>query len=117
MAIPMRAFDDLLEGVWCAYVIPTDIEHDSGFTVMNFVCEFEDEDKPPVRCGNYCDDIELDGNEFRVDCTLPDNIIRIHNRKLFSVSSDCSTITFSDGTGRFSKKRDWDNERISWDDL
>lgn len=103
MAIPMRQFDEFLDNVWCAYVIPTDKIHDSGFAVMNFVCEFHDEDKPPIRCGGYCDDIELDGKGFRIDCTLPDNIIRIHNNRLFSVSDDLSSITFSDGTGTFEK--------------
>ena len=94
LSIPKRKWDETLTDVLGVYVIPSGRKHDSGYACMDFVAEFADTTKPLVRFGGGCDDVCLDGAHFRVDCVHPSRILRIWNRRKFSVSSDVSSIYF-----------------------
>lgn len=94
LAVPKREWDTILTNVTGVYIIPSGRKHESGFACMDFVAEFENEEKPLIRFGGYCDDVVLEGKYFRVDCLYPSRIIHIWNRRGFTISSDLSSIYF-----------------------
>lgn len=94
LAIPHRPWDERLTGVRGAYVIPSRRKHESGWACMDFVAEFEDDNKPMVRFGGGCDDVTFIGTHFSMDCTYPKGVIHIWNRRGFTISSDLSSIHF-----------------------
>ena len=88
LAAPKREWDEVLcdvDGVW---VIPNRRKHESGWECMDFVASFKDKDKKPVRFGGYCDDAQLRGNGFHMDCDYPSGIIHIWNYSPFTITSD-----------------------------
>lgn len=93
LAIPCRKWDEELTGVEGVYVLPSRRKHDSGWACMDFVAEFAD-GRPMIRFGGGCDDVRFYGKGFRMDCTYPHGIIRIHARGTFTISSDLSSIDF-----------------------
>ena len=91
--IPMRNRNETLQNVTGVFVFPTKEVHDSGWMCMNFVAEFKDRD--PIRFGEYCDSIRFEGTHFKMDCQYPNGVIHIWNsNKNFSISDECSTISF-----------------------
>ena len=97
LAIPKREWDEVLHGVIGVWVIPNRRKHESGWECMDFVASFKDEDKKLVRFGGYCDDVELKGSNFRMDCDYPSGIIHIWSYYPFTITSDSSTIKFIEG--------------------
>lgn len=96
LAVPKRQWHHILLDVSGVYVIPSGRKHDSGYACMDFVAEFKDKEKPLVRFGGGCDDVSFEGTHFRMDCLHPSRIIRIWNKKGFIISSDVSSIIFTE---------------------
>ena len=96
LAVQKRKWYDVLTGVVGVYVLPSENMHDSGYSCMDFVAEFNDREKPLVRFGGGCDDVSFVGEHFRMDCLHPTGIIHIWNRYLFSISNDLSSIDFTE---------------------
>ena len=84
-----RAWDETLENVQVVHIFPSRRKHDSGFNCMDFVASCDKGEQ--VRFGGGCDDLELRGVRFRIDCE--GNHLRVWNPSGFSVSHDLSTIT------------------------
>lgn len=72
------------------YVIPNGKKHDSGFSCMDIFIEVGEQ---YMRGGGGCDDIQLSGSHFRIDCAYPERVIHIWNPYGFTVEPDLSTIT------------------------
>ncbi len=86
-----REWDERLTGVTGAYIIPNGNEHDSEFGCFNIIAYCRDDDG-----GGGCDDISFEGTHFRMDCMYPSGVIRVWNRRTFSISDDLSSISFEE---------------------
>lgn len=97
LAFPYREWDEVLHGVRGVYVLPSRRKHESGWSCMDFVAEFED-DRPPKRFGGPTDDVSFAGTHFRMDCTYPHNIIHIWCAygRTFTISAGISSLTFTE---------------------
>lgn len=95
LSYPTRRWDEIINDAIGVYVIPSERLHDSGFLCMDFVAEklVNGKEIQYIRFGGFCDDVRLDGDHFRVDCTK-EGIIHIWNRKKFSIFHDLSSIDF-----------------------
>ena len=96
-----RNWDERLTGVTGAYIIPNGAEHDSEFGCFDIIAYCRDDDGGEdideyVLCGGGCDDISFEGTHFRMDCMYPSGIIRVWNRRTFSISDDLSSISFKE---------------------
>ena len=94
LAISKREWDEVLHGVTGVWVVPNRRKHESGWECMDFVASFKDKEKKLVRFGGYCDDVQLKGGSFRMDCDYPSGIIHIWSYYPFTITSDLSTIKF-----------------------
>ena len=90
-------FDGELENVSGVYIIPSGRKHESGWTMMNLIATFYG-GKQPVLFAQVCDDISLEGEHFRIDCSYPHRIIHIWNsrswKKGFRIEQGISSISF-----------------------
>lgn len=97
-----RKWDERIEKCRAAFIVPNGNRHDSGYSCFDiFVCvpdgthDYCDEGKVFIfKCGGGCDDISFEGEHFRMDCMHPSGIIRVWNRKGFTVTEDLSSISF-----------------------
>lgn len=94
LATPKREWDEVLHGVTGVWVVLNRRKHESGWECMDFVASFKDKDKKLVRFGGYCDDVQLKGSNFHMDCDYPSGIIHIWSYYSFTITSDSSTIKF-----------------------
>lgn len=93
LEVQPRKWNEDIHDVVGVYIIPSNKKHDSGFACMDFVAHTGDEQL--IRFGGGCDDVRLDGKNFRMDCIYPSKIIHIWNpRKRFYITHDLSTIDF-----------------------
>lgn len=91
---PGREWDKILSDVQGVWVIPNRKKHESGFACMDLVASTPN---GLVRFGGGCDDINLLGAHFRIDCIYNPKLIHIWNsgrKGTFSVSRDLSSIDF-----------------------
>lgn len=83
-----RDWDERLTGVNGAYIIPNGTEHDSEYGCFDIIAyrKKDDDDIEYILCGGGCDDISFEGTHFRMDCMYPSGVIRVWNRRTFSIS-------------------------------
>lgn len=95
-----RNWDERITGVNGAYIITTGAEHDSEYGCFDIIAYRRDDDGENIveyiLCGGGCDDISFEGTHFRMDCMYPSGVIRVWNRRLFSISDDLSSISFEE---------------------
>jgi hypothetical protein len=97
-----RKLDQCIENCRSAFIIPNGNRHGSGYGCFDiFACipdgTHDHNDKCKVfifKCGGCCDDISFEGEHFRMDCMHPSGIIRIWNRRGFTITEDLSSISF-----------------------
>lgn len=96
LSVPKRNWNENIYNAGCVYIIPSGRKHDSGYTCMDMVAAIRGEEGM-IGFGGCCDDIQLVGDGFRIDCEYPSRIIRIWNCRgngTFSISHDISSIRF-----------------------
>lgn len=89
-----REWDERLTRVNGAYIIPNSY---GCFDIIAY-CKKNDDDIEYILCGGGCDDISFEGTHFRMDCMYPSGVIRVWNRRTFSISDDLSSISFEEET-------------------
>lgn len=92
-SIPRRKWDEEIHNVSGVYVLPTNEIHDSGYAQMEFIAE-QLRTGNLVRFGGICDAVSLEGTHFHIDCLPGSKVVRIWNRRPFTVSIDLSSIDF-----------------------
>lgn len=103
-----RKWDQRIENCRAAFIIPNEKRHDSGYQCFDiFACipdgthDYSDECKVFIfKCGGCCDDISFEGEYFRMDCMHPSGIIRVWNRRGFTITEDLSSISFVENENR-----------------
>lgn len=96
LAVKKRETYGNLHGVMAVYVIPSRRKHSSGWACMDFVAQKKGGEM--VGCGGCCDDINLEGCHFRIDCDFESKVIRIWNSLgEFTVSPDASSMWLEEG--------------------
>ena len=94
-----REWDQILTNVKGAFLIPNDNQHDSEYGCFDIIAYGfinGSKDFKYILCGGCTDDIAFDGAHFRTDVCFPSKIIRIWNRREFSISADLSSIDFTE---------------------
>lgn len=94
LAVPARKWDEILTGVYAVWVIPSRRKHDSGWACMDFVAQTQN---GLVRFGSGCDDVSFEGSHFRMECDYKTKLLRIWNRRKFTITHDLSSISFIEG--------------------
>lgn len=89
---PLRDWDGDIKHAVGVYIIPTKKKHESGYAIMSFVAEIEGGKR--IRFGGCCDDVSLNGNNFRIDCDFKTKLVHIWNRHRFTITHDLSSIDF-----------------------
>lgn len=97
-----RKWDQRIENCRSAFIIPNGNRHSSDYGCFDiFACvpdgthDYNDQGKVFIfKCGGYCDDISFEGEHFRMDCMHPSGIIRVWNRRGFTITEDLSSISF-----------------------
>lgn len=95
LAIPCRVGSQkTIKNVTGAWIIPNRRKHESGYACMDLVFDIKGGGK--VRAAHrHCDDMQLDGSHFEIECAWPSRIIHIWNRKReFEVRDHISTVRF-----------------------
>lgn len=106
LSVSKRNWNENIYNAGCVYIIPSGRKHDSGYTCMDMVAAIRGEEGM-IGFGECCDDIQLVGDGFRIDCEYPSRIIRIWNCRgngTFSISHDSSSIQFVQDAGVRPKK-------------
>lgn len=91
LSIPKRKRGDDTEDAFGVFVVPNNGQRDSGWGCMDFVAETS---SGYVGLGGVCEDVDLIGPGFKMDCAYPSGIIHIWNRYGFSISYDAANIRF-----------------------